>query len=376
MTVLPIRPDLLSHEPYGAPQADVPVRLNTNENPFGPPLAVRRAIMEAVAGAVSDLNRYPDRDARRLRRALADYVSKQTGTAVGAEMVWAANGSNEILSQILQLFGSGQRSALGFEPTYSVHRLIAENTGTRYLTIRRRDDFRIGMAEAIRGIDELRPDVVLVCSPNNPTGTSTKLDDLATLYDAVACRPEGILVVDEAYGEFSPHASAVGLLAGRERLIVTRTMSKAFAFAGARVGYLVADPAVVEAMGLVRLPYHLSTLTQVSAVAVLDHAKSMKKDVVALRRQRDRIAEFARERGLPAAESDANFVLVGGFGDSQTVWRLLLDRGVLVRDVGLPGWLRFSAGTAAETTTLLSALSEIIDVPPEPAKRRRNGPHS
>ncbi|MDP3971632.1 MAG: histidinol-phosphate transaminase [Candidatus Nanopelagicales bacterium] len=376
MSVLPIRPDLLGHEPYGAPQADVPVRLNTNENPFRPPPAVRRAITEAMAGAVGDLNRYPDRDARRLRLALAEYVSRQTRTTVGAEMVWAANGSNEIFSQILQLFGSSRRTALGFEPTYSVHRLIAENTGTRYVAIRRRDDFRIGMADAIRGIDEFRPDVVLVCSPNNPTGTSTTLDDLATLYDAVASRPEGILVVDEAYGEFSSHPSAVGLLAGRERLIVARTMSKAFAFAGARVGYLVADPAVVEAMGLVRLPYHLSTLTQVAAVAVLDHARSMQRGVAELRRQRDRIADFARERGLPAAESDANFVLVGGFGDSQTVWRLLLDRGVLVRDVELPGWLRFSAGTAAETTTLLSALSEIIDVPPEPAKRRRHGPHS
>lgn len=371
MNVLPIRPDLLGHQPYGAPQADVPVRLNTNENPFSPPPRVRRAIVDAVERSVRDLNRYPDRDARRLRRALAEYVSRQTRTTVGADMLWAANGSNEILSQLFHLFGSGQRVALGFEPTYTMHRLIAENTGTRYEVIRRRNDFRIGLVEAVRGIDELRPDIVLVCTPNNPTGTPTSLDDLATLYDALVGRPGGVLIVDEAYGEFSAQPSAVRLLPGRERLIVTRTMSKAFAFAGARVGYLVANPSVVEAMQLVRLPYHLSTLTQVAAGAVLDHAGSMQRGVAELRRQRDRIIAFARERGLPTAESDANFVLVGGFGDSSTIWRMLLDRGVLVRDVGLPGWLRITAGTAAETTTLLEALSEIVDVPTSRVKRRR-----
>lgn len=358
MTGPPIRPELRGRTPYGAPQLDVPVRLNTNENPFPLPESVVGSVIAALADVLPDLNRYPDREAARLRAALAAYVSRQVGRDVSPAMIWAANGSNEIIQQLMQAFGGAGRSILAFEPTYSVHPLIALTTQTRYRALSRRSDFAIDVGEAIGEISRARPDIVIVCTPNNPTGTSTYPADIARIYDAMGA--ESVLVVDEAYAEFSPHPSAVTLLAGRPRLVVARTMSKAFAFAGARVGYAVADPTVVDALQLVRLPYHLSALTQAAAMAALAHPDELQAEVQELCAQRDRMADFARGLGLDVAESAANFVMLGGFDDAASAWRALLDRGVLVRDVGIRGWLRISAGTPEETARFMDALADIL----------------
>jgi histidinol-phosphate aminotransferase len=201
--------------------------------------------------------------------------------------------------------------------------------------------------------------VVFLCSPNNPTGTALPLD----VVGAVLAAAPGMVVVDEAYAEFARAGtpSALTLLPEHPRLVVTRTMSKAFAFAGARLGYLAADPAVVDAVQLVRLPYHLSSLTQAAARAALAHAATLLGTVEAIKEQRDRIVTELRARGLRVADSDANFVLFGGFSDAPAVWRRILAGGVLVRDVGLPGWLRVTAGTSDETTAFLRAVDAALD---------------
>lgn len=357
---LPIREELRGVGAYGAPQLDVPVRLNTNENPFPPSARVVDSISDALAGELAGLQRYPDRDAMALRSDLAAYLARSTGVAVSADAVWAANGSNEILQQLLQAFGGPGRSAIGFEPSYSMHALIARGTGTEFVAVARDTDFAIDPVTACEAITSLKPAVVFVCSPNNPTGTAVDLEVISRIYEAVAANDLGVLVVDEAYAEFSNRPSALTLLAGRPRLIVTRTMSKAFAFAGARVGYFAADPAVVEAILRVRLPYHLSAITQAAARGALAHADELLSAVDELKVQRDRIVSSIRALGLQVADSDANFVLFGGLPDQAVTWQALLDRGVLVRDVGLPGWLRVTAGTAEETTAFLAALTEIV----------------
>jgi len=357
---LPIRPDLLGVGAYGAPQLDVPVRLNTNENPFPPSAAVIESISAMLAAELGGLQRYPDRDAVALRTDLASYLSSATGVSIGHQGVWAANGSNEILQQILQAFAGPGRIAMGFEPSYSMHSIIARGTGSDFVAIPRDTDFAIDPVTACEAISALRPAVVFVCSPNNPTGTAVDLETIARIYEEVTTNDVGVLVVDEAYAEFSNRPSAVGLLAGRPRLIVSRTMSKAFAFAGARVGYFAADPAIVDAVLRVRLPYHLSAITQAAARGALAHAPDLLSAVDELKVQRDRIVVGCRELGLRVADSDANFVLFGGLGDQTVIWQALLDRGVLVRDVGLAGWLRVTAGTPDETTAFLHALTHVI----------------
>ena len=349
-----LRDDLRGHVPYGAPQLDVPVRLNTNENPHQPPASLVRDLAERVAEAATALNRYPDRDAVALRSDLAAYLGRVTGQPLGTDQVWAANGSNEVLQQLLQAFGGPGRTALGFEPTYSMHRLICVGTGTRYLPMPRLPGFRLEPESAALVVREHAPDVVFLCSPNNPTGTAVDLAVVEAVHDVA----RGLVVVDEAYGEFSARPSAVRLLPGRDRLVVTRTMSKAFAFAGGRVGYLAASPDVVAALQLVRLPYHLSSLTQAAARAALAHADDVLATVAAVREQRDRLVEGIRALDLEVVESDANFVLFGEFGSEASTWKGLLDRGVLVRDVGIPGWLRVTAGTEAETGAFLEALEQ------------------
>ena len=354
---LPIRDDLRGQQPYGAPQIDVPVRLNTNENPFAPSSAVVDSVASRVATAAATVNRYPDRDARELRTALARYVLRSTGCTADAESVWAANGSNEILQQLLQAFGGPGRRGLGFEPTYSMHRLICRGTGTEYRSALRAADFSLTSAAAIAAVATHRPDVVFLCSPNNPTGTALGPEVIAEVYDAT----EALVVVDEAYGEFSSRRSAITVLPNRPRLVVVRTMSKAFALAGARVGYAVADPGVIEALQLVRLPYHLSSLTQAGALAALDHIDELLGRVDVLKVQRDRISDDLRSLGYRVAPSDANFVLFGGFDDQAAVWRQLVDRGVLIRDLRLPGYLRVTAGTPHETEEFLKAIRAITE---------------
>ncbi|MEU7587603.1 histidinol-phosphate transaminase [Micromonospora sp. NPDC049230] len=347
---LPIRADLRGLSPYGAPQLDVPVRLNTNENSHPVPEPVVDAIGKALAAELRELNRYPDRDAVALRADLAEYL----GHGLTVEQVWAANGSNEIQQQLLQAFGGPGRTALGFVPAYSMHPLLALGTGTRWVPARRGVDFGLTVEEAVAQVREHRPDVVFLCSPNNPTGTALDPTVIAAVLDVAP----GMVVVDEAYAEFARPGtiSALAVLPGHPRLVVTRTMSKAFGFAGGRLGYLAADPAVVQAVQLVRLPYHLSALTQAAARAAVTHRDTLLGTVSAIMVQRDRIVATLRERGLRVADSDANFVLFEVGGDQTTVWRALLAQGVLVRDVGLPGWLRVTAGTAAETDAFLSAM--------------------
>ncbi|MGV9214781.1 histidinol-phosphate transaminase [Micromonospora sp. RB23] len=350
---LPIRDDLRGLSPYGAPQLDVAVRLNTNENSYPVPESVVDAIGKALAAELRDLNRYPDRDAVALRADLAEYL----GHGLTVEQVWAANGSNEVQQQLLQAFGGPGRSALGFVPSYSMHPLLALGTGTRWVPARRGVDFGLTAEEAVAEVREHRPDVVFLCSPNNPTGTALDPAVVAAVLDVAP----GMVVVDEAYAEFARPGtvSALAVLPGHPRLVVTRTMSKAFGFAGGRLGYLAADPAVVEAVQLVRLPYHLSALTQAAARAALTYRDALLGTVAAVMAQRDRIVATLRARGLRVADSDANFVLFEVRGDQATVWRALLEQGVLVRDVGLPGWLRVTAGTPAETDAFLTAMETV-----------------
>lgn len=351
---LPLRDELKGLKPYGAPQLDVAVRLNTNENSYALPEPVAAAVEKALTGVIKDLNRYPDRDAKALRADLAAYL----GHGLAEANVWAANGSNEVQQQLLQAFGGPGRRALGFTPSYSMHPLLCAGTGTGWIPARRGPDFDLGPGEAVAQVREHRPDVVFLCSPNNPTGTALQPD----VIEAVANEAPGMVIVDEAYAEFARPGtpSALKLLERYPRLVVTRTMSKAFAFAGGRVGYLAAGPAVVDAMLLVRLPYHLSSLTQAAARAAVGQAPALLATVDAIKEQRDRIVAELRADGLTVADSDANFVLFGRFDDQSAVWRALLDRGVLVRDVGLAGWLRVTAGTPEETDAFLRAIREVL----------------
>jgi histidinol-phosphate aminotransferase len=347
---LPIRDDLRGKSPYGAPQLDVAVRLNTNENSYPLPDEVVDAIGKAVQAELRDLNRYPDRDAVALRTDLADYLGHGLSTA----NLWAANGSNEVQQQLLQAFAGPGRTALGFGPSYSMHPLLAAGTGTRWIGALRDPDFGLTPSAAVAQIAAHEPDLVFLCSPNNPTGTA--LDP--AVVDAALSAAKGMVVVDEAYAEFGRPGmpSALALLPAHPRLVVSRTMSKAFGFAGGRLGYLAADPAVVDAVQLVRLPYHLSSLTQAAARAALSQRDALLATVDAIKEQRDRIVSTLRSRGVRVADSDANFVLFQVGGDQQVAWRALLDRGVLVRDVGLAGWLRVTAGTPAETSAFLAAV--------------------
>jgi histidinol-phosphate aminotransferase len=351
---LPIRDDLRGKKPYGAPQLDVPVQLNTNENPYPPSPSLIGDLAEAVRQGAATLNRYPDRDAVDLRKDLADYL----GHGLTAAQLWAANGSNEIIQQILQAFGGPGRSAIGFEPSYSMHPIIAGGTSTRWVEGAREEDFAIDVAKAVRVIEEHRPDVVFLTSPNNPTGTALPLG----VIERILAAAPGMVVVDEAYAEFARTGtpSALTLLPGNPRLIVTRTMSKAFAMAGARLGYLAADPAVVDAMLLVRLPYHLSTLTQAAARVALAHREELLGTVDALRAERDATVGWLRDRGLSVADSDANFVLFGRFPDRRAVWEGLLDRGVLIRETGPAEWLRVSIGTGEEMAAFRAALEGVL----------------
>ena len=354
---LPLREDLRGKSPYGAPQLAVPVRLNTNENPHPPTPALVDDVTRSVRDAAADLHRYPDRDAVALRTDLAAYLTGQTGTTLGVENLWAANGSNEILQQLLQAFGGPGRSALGFVPSYSMHPIIAGGTQTEWLVANRADDFSLNADVAVAAITQRRPDVVFVASPNNPSGQSVSLGDLRRLLDAMVT---GILIVDEAYGEFSSQPSAVQLVDEYPtKLVVTRTMSKAFAFAGGRLGYLIAAPAVIDAMLLVRLPYHLSSVTQAAARAALRHADDTLGSVAKLIGERERVTEALTLMGFRVIPSDANFVLFGEFADAPATWQRYLDAGILIRDVGIPGYLRATTGLAEENDALLAASARL-----------------
>lgn len=356
---LPVRDELRGKSPYGAPQLDVPVRLNTNENPYPLPEPLVERIAERVREAARDLNRYPDRDAVELRTELARYLTNTGGHEVTLANVWAANGSNEVIQQLLQTFGGPCRTAIGFEPSYSMHGLIARGTGTGWISGPRGDDFTIDAEAAAKAIAENQPDVVFITTPNNPTGNAVSGATVLALYEAAQAAKPSMVVVDEAYVEFSHGDSLLPLLEGRPNLVISRTMSKAFGAAGLRLGYLAADPAVVDAVQLVRLPYHLSAVTQATALAALEHTDTLLKYVEQLKAERDRLVTELRATGYEVTDSDANFVQFGRFPDAHAVWRQILDRGVLVRDNGVPGWLRVSAGTPAENDAFLDAVREL-----------------
>ncbi|HZK06341.1 MAG TPA: histidinol-phosphate transaminase [Actinomycetaceae bacterium] len=363
---IPLRPDLAGLEPYGAPVLDVPVILNVNENPYPPAPEVVASIRDAAAAAASGLNRYPDRDFAALRADLADYLAAESGVRVPVDELWAANGSNEVMLHLLQAFGGPGRSVLSFLPTYSMYPEYARDTLSRWVTGPRREDFTIDPDCAAQLIREVTPSVVLLASPNNPTGTALPLRDLETILTAARGNgPEGsdaIVVVDEAYGEFRREgtSSALTLRQRHPHLVVCRTMSKAFAMAGLRLGYMAADRSVVDAVRVVRLPYHLSAITQAAARAALSHRESLMAQVAGLRAERDDLVAWLRAQGLVAVDSDANFVLFGVFEERRQVWEDLLTRGILIREVGPEGYLRVTVGTPAETAAFKEALKEIM----------------
>jgi len=351
---LPVRPELVGQKPYGAPQLDVPVRLNVNENPYPPSEQVINKIAAAVADAGRLMNRYPERDAFALRGDLARYL----GHGLTAEQIWAANGSNEVMLHVLMAFAGPGRRVLSFAPTYSMYPEYARDTHSEWCTAPRRDDFTIDPDAARTAVLKATPDVVLITSPNNPTGTAVSLDTIGAICDVAP----GVVVIDEAYYEFARNGtpSALELLPNYPRLAVSRTMSKAFAFAAGRLGYLAATPAFIEALRIVRLPYHLSALTQAAARVALAHAPEMLAKVDQLRQARDDLAQWLATQGLQVAESDANFVLFGRFADPHAVWQALLDRGVLIRETGPEGWLRVSAGTPAEMQAFKDAMAPLL----------------
>ena len=350
---VPVRDELRELEPYGAPQIRDLVNLNVNENPYAPGDSVVADIAEAARSAATTLNRYPDREARELRTALAEYL----GHGLTADRVWAANGSNEVMLHVLQAFGGPGRTALSFAPTYSMYPEYARDTFTRWVTGRREDDFTVDVHRAVALIGEERPDVVLLASPNNPTGTALPLELVQAVLDVTT----GVVVVDEAYAEFrrTGTPTALELLDDHPRLLVSRTMSKAFALAGGRLGYVAADPAIIDALRIVRLPYHLSAVSQAVALAALRNRDELLARVDELRSARDDLAVWLRARGHEVAESDANFVLFGRFADRHAVWQGLVDRGVLIRETGPEGWLRVSVGTPDEMALFHRALEEV-----------------
>ncbi len=347
---IPVRPDLADVEPYGAPQLDVPVRLNTNETAHPPPAS----FTEQVAERIQDLglHRYPDRDARELRARLAALLDADPAG------VWAANGSNEILQQLLQAYGGPQRRLLLFRPGYSMYPLLAAVTRTPHVEHDLDDDLRLAPAAAADAVDAHDPDIILIAHPNNPTGIPVPHAAIRALHD----RSRALVVVDEAYVEFGAD-SVRPLLDALPRLVVSRTFSKAYRLAGLRLGYLVARPWVIDDLLRVRLPYHLDAIKQAAALVALDLGPTMLDHIPEVTTERQRVAE--RLQGSPAVAvypSEANFILFRT--DDPSLFERLLDRGVLVRDFSdeprLEGCLRVTIGAPAENDAFLEAIEDIV----------------
>ena len=352
---LPLRQNLRELSPYGAPQLPADAVMNTNENPYAPSPELAKAIATRIAEVALTLNRYPDRDAVVLRTKLADFINGLSGTSFDSTNIWAANGSNEIIQSLFMAFGGG--TALGFTPSYSMHPLIAKVTQVQWLNGNRREDFSLDIDSAISQIQREKPALTFITTPNNPTGSSVTIEEI----EKIAKATSGLLIIDEAYAEFSDEISAATLVKKYPHVVVIRTMSKAFAFAGVRLGYLVADPAVIDAMFLVRLPYHLSALTQAAAEVALDFKDDLLGTVAQLRADRDRVAVQLTELGLTVIPSASNFLLFSGFNmPSAQLWQAMLDKGVLIRDVGLLGYLRVTIGNEAENTKFISTLTACL----------------
>ncbi len=351
---LPLREQLRPLTPYGAPQVPAEARLNTNENPYGPSKELSAAIATRIGEVAQNLNRYPDRDAINLREGLAEYLNEQTGVKLEFGNIWAANGSNEIIQSIFLAFGSGR--ALGFVPSYSMHSLIGKVANVDFVEGARNIDFSLNLDSALTQISDLKPALTFITTPNNPTGTAVSISELVELAEATR-GINGLLIVDEAYAEFSNEVSAISLIEKYPNVIVSRTMSKAFAFAGARLGYMAADKVVIDAIQLVRLPYHLSAITQAAAEVALEFKGELLAEVKRLSFDRDRLIKSLNELGLTVIPSEGNFILFKGFKQSSPeLWETLLAEGVLIRDVGLPGYLRVTIGNEAENQAFLKAL--------------------
>jgi histidinol-phosphate aminotransferase len=350
MTLAP-RDDLALMAGYHSPQVDVAVRLNTNEAPEPPPAAFRRRLGEALA--TIDWHRYPDRGYRTLRGAIAHHHG------VAPEQVFAANGSNEVLQAVLLAYGGPGRHAAVFEPTYALHSHIARITGTGVAVGERSDDLTLDLGEVRRVVAEHAPEVAFLCSPNNPTGMA---EPEATV-SAVADMTPGIVVVDEAYGQFAPW-SALGMVGGGD-VVVTRTFSKTWSMAGARLGYLVGPAGLVAELDKVALPYHLDAVKQVAGTLALSFTDEMRARVAALVEERGRVAAALADLPVDVWRSDANFILFRPRErDGAAVWQALLDRSVLVRNCAgwprLEGCLRVTIGTPAEDDAFLAALAEVL----------------
>ena len=354
-TWLPLRQDLRELSAYGAPQVPADAVMNTNENPYPLSQELSEAIAAKVLDAAKNLNRYPDRDATVLRSKLAQFINTLSATAFTEGNIWAANGSNEIIQSLFMAFGSG--TALGFTPSYSMHPLIAKVTGVSWINGSRREDFTLDYESALAQIQREKPALTFITTPNNPTGSALSIDEIEKLAKATP----GLLVIDEAYAEFSEELSAVTLIEKYPHVVVIRTMSKAFAFAGVRLGYLVANQAVINAMYLVRLPYHLSALTQAAGEVALDYQEELLANVARLRADREKLAQGIRDLGLTVVPSAANFLLFGGFTKpAAQLWQEMLERGVLIRDVGLLGYLRVTIGNEAENKKFIDSLSACL----------------
>jgi histidinol-phosphate aminotransferase len=353
---LPLSESLRPLSAYGAPQLPAEAVLNTNENPFALSDQLSRAIGARVEKVAHNLNRYPDRDAIALRTGLASFINSQSAMNFSLENIWAANGSNEIIQSLFLAFGD--KGALGFTPSYSMHPLIARVTKTQWIDGRRREDFSLDIAQAKEDIAAHHSALTFITTPNNPTGTAVSISEIEELAKVVP----GLLVVDEAYAEFSDETSAVTLIEKYPHIVVIRTMSKAFSFAGVRLGYLVADPAVIKAMFLVRLPYHLSAITQAAAEVALEYQGELLANVVTLVAEREKVADQLRGLGLSVVPSKANFLLFSGFDiPAATLWQSLLEKGVLIRDVGLSGYLRVTIGADGENKLFIDALSSVLN---------------
>lgn len=344
------RTDLAGVEPYRAPQMDAAVKLNTNESPYPPPQTYFTELAARIGNL--PLNRYPDRDFSELREALAIHV----GTL--GNRVWAANGSNELYLQVLLAFGGAERKAMTFEPTYGMHSHMIKVSGTRWLRGRRNPDYSLHLEASLEAIEIQRPDIVFLCSPNNPTGNVIDEEVIGAICKAAP----GLVVLDEAYAEFSG-ISYARMIEEFDHLVVTRSFSKAWRLAGARIGYLVAQPWAIEEILKVRLPYHLSQLTQAAALTALAHAPEMLGTVETIRHERDRLwRELSTTRGITAFPSQGNFIFFRCDEKPATaIWGELLDKGVLIRDfsdvIGCEGCMRVSVGTPEQDERFLESLS-------------------
>ncbi len=352
---LPLSERLQPLSPYGAPQLPADAVLNTNESPFTLSPELSRAIASRVEKVATNLNRYPDRDAVKLRGHLANFINGLSGTSLNSENIWAANGSNEVIQSLFLAFGD--KGAIGFTPSYSMHPLIARVTNTSWVDGRRREDFSLDLEMAKSDIAQAKPALTFITTPNNPTGSTVTIAEIEELAKVVP----GLLVVDEAYAEFSDEVSAVTLIKKYPHVVVIRTMSKAFSFAGVRLGYLVADKSVIDALFLVRLPYHLSAITQAAAEVALEFKDELLGNVSTLIRNREWVKGQLLALGLTVVPSKSNFLLFSGFDiPAPTLWKSLLDAGVLIRDVGLSGYLRVTIGTEAENQLFIDAIAPLI----------------